>query len=427
MNRFSVLLLMALFTILLVACSPSFITSESFMGSSLDMKFNEVSCDSMFEKAFLVWVKQPLDHNNLSAGYFWQRIWLSHLSVNAPVVMVTEGYGASANYVSELAGLLNANQIIVEHRYFGESVSDSLRWEYLTVEQAAKDHHRIIKMFKRFYKGNWITTGISKGGQTAMIHRAFFSKDVDLTVTYVAPFNLSREDSRLISFFDHVATEDIRTRVKVFQTELLKRRIDILPLFKNKAEEKGLVFSMEIEKAFELCVLEYPFSLFQWCVPPDDIPGSEASANELFEHFYRVIDFSYFSEQEKNRYAPFFYQAYKELGYYSYLATSLLPYMNTINTDTVSSDFMIPINDAISFVSERPFQIYEKLKKHNPEMIHIVGQNDPWSSTSPDINGLSKSYKFIDPDGCHLTRISTLPDTLRVKVYELINNCVLKN
>ena len=184
---------------------------------------------------------------------------------------------------------------------------------------------------------------------------------------------------------------------------------------------------MGMEKAYELCVLEYPFSLLQWCGPIDQIPGAEASNDELFQHFYRGIDFSYFSDHDNRRFGPFFYQAYKELGYYAYLASPLLPYMNSIKVDTVSSDFMVPVDGRGDFISERPFQIQKRLRRNNPRMIHIVGKNDPWSATSPDVSGLSRSYKFVDPDGCHLTRIRTLPDSLQQQAVGLLEKWILSN
>lgn len=427
MNILRIQLLIFIVLGLYSGCSRTFTSSEAFLDSSDGIKYSEIKADSMFQKAFLVWVEQPLDHNRPSSGTFWQRVWLSHRSLSAPTVVVTEGYWASVNYVTELAQILSANQIVIEHRYFEKSVPDSIQWEYLTIEQAAKDHHRIIQMFKRFYTGKWITTGISKGGQAALIHRAYYPKDVDVTVSYVAPFNLSREDSRLISFFDQVGTKDMRSRIKLFQTELLKRRIDILPLFEHKAKEKGWTFSMGIEKAFELCVLEYPFSLLQWCGPTDRIPSPGASTDQLFEHFYRGIDFGYFSDQDRKKFAPFFYQAYTELGYYGYLATPFLPYMKAFKTDTISSDFMVPVSHSVTFESQRPHQIIERLKRSNPKMIHLVGKNDPWSSTAPDLSLASNSFMFVDPNGCHVTRIGTMPDSVKAQVYELLNNWVLKN
>ncbi len=120
--------------------ATEFIESRPAFSSS-----EEIEPDSMYSNAWLLWINQPLDHHNPEKGFFKQRVWLSHKSEEAPVVLITEGYMAPQNFTSELASLLEANQVVVEHRYFGMSVPDSVRWEYLTVEQAANDHHRVVE------------------------------------------------------------------------------------------------------------------------------------------------------------------------------------------------------------------------------------------------------------------------------------------
>jgi hypothetical protein len=76
-----------------------------------------------FSEAYVVNVRQPIDHLNPSKGNFPQRVFVSHLSYDNPVVFITEGYGggyaAGKRYLDELCPLLKANQIFVEHRFFG--------------------------------------------------------------------------------------------------------------------------------------------------------------------------------------------------------------------------------------------------------------------------------------------------------------------
>ncbi len=102
--------------------------------------------------------------------------------------------------MNELSPILNANQICVEHRYFNESTPQPVDWEHLTIYNAASDHHRIVEILKEIYKGKWVNTGISKGGQTVMYHRYFYPDDVDASVGYVCPLNFSIEDKRVYSF-----------------------------------------------------------------------------------------------------------------------------------------------------------------------------------------------------------------------------------
>lgn len=111
-------------------------------------QIKEIKHDSLYQSAYEIKIIQPVDHNNPKGKKFTQRIYLSHVDFSKPMVLVTEGYSANKNYKSELSSLLKCNQIIVEHRYFGESKPDSLNWKYLTIKQAAEDHHHIVEIFK---------------------------------------------------------------------------------------------------------------------------------------------------------------------------------------------------------------------------------------------------------------------------------------
>ncbi|MGM0376784.1 MAG: S28 family serine protease [Bacteroidota bacterium] len=390
------------------------------------VSIEKVSADSLFEDAWILWVEQPLDHDHPEKGSFRQRVWLSHRSIEVPVVMVNEGYMAPRNYTSELAGILKANQVIVEHRYFGQSVPDSIDWKHLTIEQSARDHHRIVEMLKPLYDGKWVNSGISKGGQTAMIHRAFFPDDVDVTVAYVAPFNLEKEDERLIDFFDQVGTPQQREDILAFQKEVLKRKDELMPMFKDMAENQEYTFRMGLEKAFELVVLEYPFSLWQWCGPVDHIPEPGVSAEKLFSHLQESSDFGYFSDQQWEDIGPFFYQAYKELGYYPYLATPVKPWLEEIEADTVSSKFMTPRKASPVFENNTPVRLLEKLRSVDPEMIVITGENDPWSATSLNTEGFEHVLKVEKAGGCHDTRIRNLPDSLKQRVINHLDSVLYK-
>src|SRR5512133_3494225 len=134
-----------------------------------------------FSEALIIMVKQPLDYQHPELGTFPQRVILSNLGFEQPVVFITEGYGgdygANTKYLNELCPLLHANQLFVEHRFFGKSVPDSIDWKYLTVENAAADQHHIVELFKHLYDKKWISTGISKGGETVLYHRALYPMD----------------------------------------------------------------------------------------------------------------------------------------------------------------------------------------------------------------------------------------------------------
>jgi len=382
---------------------------------------NILADSSLFKRAFLIRFKQPIDHNAPEKGTFDQRIWLSHLDAEAPVVIVTEGYSASRNYTTELASLLHSNQIIVEHRYFEESTPKDKDWQYLNIEQAAKDHHRIIEFFKQYYPGKWISTGISKGGQTTLYHRSFFPDDVVISVPYVAPINLSREDQRLFDFFEKVGTEEQRTKIRDFQKAVLEERNQIMPLFRQFALEKGFTFRMGDDQAFDLVVLEYPFSFWQWHGQTNLIPESSASAEELFDHLSKYSDISYVSDQSWEGMKPFFYQAYTELGYYAYVPGDIKPLLIGFDKDTISSCLFAPNGENLIFDATAMHEVMTRLKQHNPEILAIVGSTDPWGATSINTDNLSNTLKLVSNGGNHRTRINTLSEEQKQMALDQLN------
>ena len=139
-------------------------------------------------------------------------------------VATPKGYESTYKSITEPARLIGANQFDVEHRFFGESIPAGMDYKYLTIEQATADLHHIREVLGSVYKKDWISTGISKGGETTVYYRYFFPNDVKVSVPYVAPLALSMEDPRIYHFFDTVNTSEFRTAVLDLQTRMLKNR-----------------------------------------------------------------------------------------------------------------------------------------------------------------------------------------------------------
>lgn len=168
-----------------------------------DVSFTKISATGEWPVKYMLRIKQPLDHKDKSKGEFHQRVILTHQGYQQPTLMQTQGYELYKGK-NELEAALKANHLNIEHRYFGESVPDSIQWKYLTLEQVTADLHKINQLFKPMYKNKWISTGISKGGQTTIFYRFFYPDDVDVSVPYVAPFNEGLEDRRIYTFLDTV-------------------------------------------------------------------------------------------------------------------------------------------------------------------------------------------------------------------------------
>ncbi len=379
-----------------------------------------------FKEKYLVRLTQPVDHRNKEAGTFTQRVIVSHVGYDRPTILVTEGYGAeyalNPRYREELSTLLDANMIFVEYRYFLESTPDPCNWDYLTAENSAYDLHAVNQAFRRIYTGKWISTGISKGGQTTCLYRAFFPDDVDFSVPYVAPLNRAVEDERNERFLKKVGTRSERKKIKNFQLEILKRKTEILPLLEAFGKEKQLQFRIPMAEVLDFCVLEYPFALWQWGTSTEIIPPSSSDTETLFRHLTEISGPDYFSEGQSI--TSFFVQAARELGYYGYDTKPFKKYLTIKSSKGYLNRIMLPreLENKIDFRPELYHKVYDFLKDNDPKMIFIYGECDPWSATRvPTFRGKKNQHIYIQPGGSHRARIGNMPDETKKEIIDVIN------
>lgn len=373
---------------------------------------------------YVVTIRQPLDHKHPEKGSFTQRVVISHEGFDRPTVLVTEGYGGdyalNPRYQDELAGLFHTNTVFVEHRYFSGSVPDTVDWQYLTAPNSASDLHLITTLFKQIYPQKWISTGISKGGQTALIYRAFFPNDVDITVPYVAPVSRSAEDGRHEPFLNVVGDKKTRQAILSFQREVLKRRGEIIPLMEKFCMEKQLSFRISMNEVLDYCVLEYSFAFWQWGTPASHIPANSASTEVLFKHLTEISGPDYFATGQPTQ--AFFIQAARELGYYGY---DIEPFKDLLFIRTAKDylqRIMLPEGITIQFQPELYKKLTNFIATSDPRLIFVYGEYDPWTSVGiTKLDGKKNMFVAIQPKGSHRARINTLPDSLRDKVIKTIN------
>ena len=408
-------------------------SASSFAQTVLEQKISAISAikeirpleTSEFSEKYVTYFTQPLDHRHPEKGSFRQRVIVSHVGFDRPTVIVTEGYGAAyalrPQYREELSKLLNANMIFVEYRYFLESTPEPKDWQYLTAENSADDLHAITTAFKNIYPGKWIATGISKGGQTTLLYRTFYPDDVDISVPYVAPLCYGVEDGRHEPFLHKVSTPENRKKIEDFQLEALKRKATLLPRFEKYCTEKNYSFRAPIEEIYDYSVLEYSFALWQWGTPISSIPATTASDDEIFSHLLAISEPGYFTADSPN--ASFFVQAARELGYYGYDVQPFKQYLSIQSSEGYLHRLMLPEE-----LKDMPFdktlskKITKFLKKQDPKMIFIYGQNDPWTAAGVTwLKNKKNIHVFIQPNGSHLARINTLPEAEKAEVMELIN------
>lgn len=385
----------------------------------------------VYPEKYVFFIHQLLDPHHPEAGNFKQRVILSHVGFDRPTVLVTEGYAAhyatNPRYQEELSKLFNANLVFVEYRYFGESMPQPCNWDYLTVENSLYDLHRITTTLKQLYTQKWISTGISKGGQTTMFYRAFFPNDVAISVPYVAPLNKALEDGRHEPFIAReVSTPENRKRVQDFQLEILKRKDTLLSMFEKYCAAKGYTFRIPVAEVYDFNVLEYSFALWQWGTPVNEIPSAETDDETLFKHFISICEPDYFSEQSP--YPSFNVQAAKELGYYGYDIKPFKKYLTIKTSKDYLRKVMLPSElSNLKFDATLYNKVVKFLKGNDPEMIYIYGGDDPWTASGVTWLKDKKNIKvYVLPGGSHRTRIGSFDTKTREEIKELINEWLNK-
>ncbi len=367
----------------------------------------QITALSGFSSSFQVDITQPVDHANSSAGTFSQRFFLSHRSEDAPMVFYTSGYGISRNSEPELSALLQANQILLVHRFFPDAVPPD--WQYLTIRQAANDQHRIREALRELYPGKWVSTGGSKGGMTALFYRRFHPDDVEATVAYVAPIMPYPDDPRFAPFLSSVGSADCRRRLRDFQRLVLSRRARLLPLFRQYAENQGYDFSIiSEEEAFEYCVLEYPFAFWQYGREADcgDIPPADAGDQRVLDYLVAVSSPYYYSDQGFLYFQPLFYQAFTEIGYCPYVYNHIEDLLQFVS----QPDYRVfaPRGVDLIFRPRTMQDVIPWLQTQGQRIIYIYGGLDPWTAAAVNPAAGLDVLKIVQPGANHSVRIRDL-------------------
>lgn len=358
--------------------------------------------DTLFYRITFV---QPVDHSNPSGPTFLQRATLLHRDVTRPVVLATEGYGASMqSRQGELTYYMQANQLRVEHRFFQPSSPDPVDWKLLTIAQAAADHHAVVQSFKALYTGKWAATGASKGGMTSVYFRSMYPDDVDATVAYVAPTSQGSNDARYVKFLSQVGPAECRDQLRRFQEVALSRRDALLAMISGDFAAIGK------DRALEFAILETPFAFWQYqneslCAA---IPGAADSDETLLWFLEAVVGLAY--DETINYYAPYYYQSATQLGGPRIDERALGSLLRYPRQDIPEN--YPPLGVEKVFENEAMPRVEEWVKSFGERMLFIYGENDPWSTNPFQVQARNDSWRLFvrgagGNHGANLGKLST--------------------
>lgn len=365
---------------------------------------------------------QPLDHTNPKSRVFPVKGSLLYRNAAAPTVLFTSGYYLYPKASqSEPTRLLGANQISLEHRFFGESSPKFVQWDYCNIFQSACDSHRVTGAFKPFLKGRWLNTGGSKGGMTAIYHRRFFPDDVDCTVAYVAPLNYGIGDERYVSFVENLGPYEVSMAMEAWQQRALDQKKEIIALMNEAAAAKGLNFDGYLggtEMALEWAILECPFVVWQYgnvalakSVPP---VGASAVDHLAFLDKVHFGNFVGSIAEGPKKYAAYNFQAATQLG----APINKESHLNGLTfPGTDFPQFCPPFDVHKAFDWDAMADIQDWVYNEAVRVIFVYGANDPWTAAAFDISEYADDMgvkKYMQPEGNHGASIRGLPRNLYI-------------
>jgi hypothetical protein len=396
-------------------------TDEAAMDSSLrtlkDVKVITKTVNYLpYSLEYLMAVRQPLHHSDTSKGFFYQQLHLLHRGFSKPMIMETEGYEGSEPH-SELQKILDANDIDIEFRYFNQSRPDSLQWQYLTFEQAVADLHHINQLFRSLYHSKWISTGISRGGETTLTYRYFYPDDVDLSVPYVAPMPNDIEDKRIYAFLDTAGGASCVKKIRNVQVFLLQHEKEAIQKIPTAEKKLHYTFVGGLGQAFEYMVLEYPFSYWQISMLKEkDIPTNN-NLDSCLEHMYKIFGsyISSFSDEENERFIPHSYMTY-QTGYYKY---NIAPFKNDLHyfkTYNPTAATLPPSMRRNAYDPEFEKNINAWLAKSGNNILYIYGGRDTWTACKAEFANEVNAKRFVVPGANHFhARIRTMPPSMQME------------
>ncbi|MFF7894199.1 S28 family serine protease [Streptomyces sp. NPDC007907] len=330
---------------------------------------------------FVLGLRQPVDHTNPAAGSFEQRLTLLHSAADRPTVLFGTGYHAVLTpRRTEAAVLLGANQLQVEHRYFGTSRPADPGYTHLTVRQAADDHHRVVRLFRRLYPGAWISTGSSKGGMAAVYHRRFHPHDVNGTLVHSAPNNVDdRDDSAYLRFLATVGTPAAREALEGVQRAILLHRAELAGRYEAWAAATGDTFRLvgSADRALEIAVLRVPFMFWQRGTPDDvaAIPGPGATAEALYTWLNDTTGLALYADTSARNHIPYWYQIGTQLGYGSLPTAHLADLLR--HPGAAEARSFVPRDVPLRFDRTAMPDIDRWVRRRGSRLLFVNGTQDP--------------------------------------------------
>jgi hypothetical protein len=387
----------------------------------------EVECGDYVEgaaKCFTFTFTQPLDHSAAADGEtFQQRARLIHRGCSAPVTVMDSGYGMNrVFYEYEPNIMFGSNTLDLEHRFQGKSLPPAAkrRWTSLSIENGAGDMHDIITAFRKVYAQNWVSTGASKGGITAVYHRYLFPSDLDGTIAYVAPSSLARQDKRYQERFDTKAFPSAcRDNVRAFQVAGLSTQ---RPAFVAHLLSNYVATETEANEALEGFLSAFDWAFWQYESDCNAVPVPSASAATLIAYFDAQLQATAgMGAQVSPPPAPteaeltdaaLAYEWSWQQGFALQVGAHILPLVDPATVTARQNDefwkITMPKEPLPAYDGTTNDKARQWARASAERMLLIYGESDPWSGGALDAPTHPSSGRYFAPGRGHGAQMAYL-------------------
>lgn len=371
-------------------------------------------------------LEQAVDHTGPSGATFMQRLVIFHRDAAAPTVLSTQGYGVGGGLgTTEPTAILQANEVQVEHRFFGASIPEPPDWSKVTIAQAAGDHHAVVGSLSVYYSGPWVSTGASKGGVAALAHRRFYPDDVVGTVAYVAPFTSGLADPRYRAYVQELGAESCGAALRAFQEDVLTepRRGELVASLGDAMEAQGFGTStLGTDRILEITTTETAFTFWQYssadnCQLIPDVDS--ASDTEVLSFIDSTNRFALWSDQGIADDQGYWVAVAAEQGYPA-VPTAHLAGLLRYDDEPTPLQMITALATPPAYDAAPMQDLADWVATEAGSTVLVYGARDPWTAGAFTVSGDDDTSSHVVTGGNHLSRLQSLPQDERDAVIERV-------
>ena len=364
-----------------------------------------------YKEVYELRFRQPVDHKNPGQKTFEQLVTIKFRGFDRPAILVTNGYfwqGWSRDIGASLGDAIGANIVEVEHRNFGKSMADDPQWTCETGWQVSTDLHEVYLALKPVLTGKWMSTGLSKDGETSVDYCYYYPDDMQLCTAFCSPFHTSLYDLRPGKYMmDESGTAEERQAMKTgIRRYLQGGEQGLYKTFCDSVAKRQKPVPTFTEYVFN--VFEVYFSAFSYYHGADrkqQMAYADDTEEVLFQKWYSLL--------ESNRdtvFNTYIIDCYKEQGFYTndYEQFSDLLDGTSFDKTKVNLTYLSPSDRWIADTYDNSHFLSilnDFLPQTSTPTLLVYSKEDPWTGARPPVINPVTTKMLINPDGIHSDNI----------------------